>query len=384
MNMEKITSSAAFADSKPHYEILDGLRGVAALMVIMYHVLEVFPLSFTSRQFSHGHLAVDFFFILSGFVIGYAYDDRWGRMTVGNFFKRRLIRLHPMVLMGIVLGVVFFAIQGCVQWDGTHVATSAIMLAVLLTMFMIPAAPGSPAEIRGNAEMFPVNGPYWSLFFEYIGNILYALFIRRLPRRALGVLALVLGVLLAVYSLRDFEQYGNLGFGWSMLGTNFWGGLLRMGFSYTLGMWLARGFRPRRVRGAFWWCTLILVVLMSMPALGVGEDSWRNNAYELFCVCLVFPLVVLMGASGTITDRGSRRLCKFMGDISYPLYVVHYPSFYLYYAWVLHFPDVDRTFAQTWPWGVVLIVGNILLAWACLKWYDEPLRRFLSRRWLSR
>ena len=191
-------SSAAYVDSKPHYEILDGLRGVAALLVVFYHIFE--GLSFAAggtviTVINHGYLAVDFFFILSGFVIGYAYDDRWGKtLTLGNFFKRRLIRLHPMIVMGAVLGVVFYVLQGCEQWDGTHVGTSMIMLALLCALFFIPATPGSCYDIRGNGEMFPLNGPSWSLFFEYIGNLLYALFIHRLSTKALTVLVVLTGL----------------------------------------------------------------------------------------------------------------------------------------------------------------------------------------------
>ena len=111
--MQKTLSSSAFADSKPHYELLDGLRGVAALLVMWYHVFEAFATSPIDQKFNHGYLAVDFFFILSGFVIGYAYDDRWKTtMTVKDFVKRRLIRLHPMVVMGAILGACAFYIQG--------------------------------------------------------------------------------------------------------------------------------------------------------------------------------------------------------------------------------------------------------------------------------
>ena len=173
--MQKISSSA-FADSKPHYVLLDGLRGVAALLVIWYHVFEGFATSPIDQKFNHGYLAVDFFFILSGFVVGYAYDDRWKTtMTQKEFFKRRLIRLHPMVVMGAVLGAITFCIQGCEQWDGTRVSISMVMLAMLLNLFLIPAVPGTGPEVRGNGEMYPLNGPSWSLFFEYIGNILYDL-----------------------------------------------------------------------------------------------------------------------------------------------------------------------------------------------------------------
>ena len=89
---------------------VNGLRGVAALMVILYHIFEGFATSPTDQRFNHGYLAVDFFFVLSGFVIGYAYDDRWkaGFKTKG-FFKRRLIRLHPMIVLGFVLGFITFS-----------------------------------------------------------------------------------------------------------------------------------------------------------------------------------------------------------------------------------------------------------------------------------
>ena len=97
-------SAAAFADTKPHYDILDGLRGIAALTVVWFHIFEAFATSHLDQRINHGYLAVDFFFILSGFVIGYAYDDRWKKMTVTEFLKRRLIRLHPMVVIGAVIG----------------------------------------------------------------------------------------------------------------------------------------------------------------------------------------------------------------------------------------------------------------------------------------
>ena len=101
-------SSASYADTKPHYHILDGLRGAAALMVVWYHVFEGFAFAEGSAidVFNHGYLAVDFFFMLSGFVISYAYDDRWNKMSMGDFFKRRLVRLHPMIVMGAIIGLV--------------------------------------------------------------------------------------------------------------------------------------------------------------------------------------------------------------------------------------------------------------------------------------
>ena len=147
-------SAAAYKDTKPHYEILDGLRGIAAFIVIIYHVFECF----SSTPLPHGYLAVDFFFVLSGFVIGYAYDNRWDKMTTGGFFRRRLIRLHPMVIMGCIIGVITFLIQGSVKWDGSSVGLSLVMLAMLSSL-AVWSADVDQAQIGGIWYAFD-NNPY--------------------------------------------------------------------------------------------------------------------------------------------------------------------------------------------------------------------------------
>lgn len=379
------TSSAAFADTKKHYHLLDGLRGVAALIVMWYHVFEGYAFAGNTmiENFNHGYLAVDFFFMLSGFVISYAYDDRWGgSFTMKDFFKRRLIRLHPMVIMGAVLGAITYCIQGSVQWDGTHIATSMTMLALLCTMFLIPAVPGAGHEVRGNGEMFPLNGPSWSLFFEYLGNILYALFIRRLPTKALAALVALTGAGLAGFALSDASGYGNIGIGWTLDAVNFGGGALRMLFPFSMGMLLARNFKPFKVRGAFWICTALLVALLSMPYIEGMQPVCRNGIYEAFCIIAVFPVLVLLGASGTTTDSKSTRICKFLGEISYPLYIVHYPFMYLFYAWLIK--NGLFTFGQTWQVALCVYAWNILVAYLCLKLYDEPVRKYLAKRFSDR
>ena len=378
--MQKI-SSASFADTKQHYELLDGLRGVAALLVVCYHIFEGYAFAGGTmiESINHGYLAVDFFFMLSGFVIAYAYDERWNRtLTLKSFFKRRLIRLHPMVVMGTVLGFITYLIQGSVQWSGEHIAFSKVMLSLLCSMLFIPAYPGAGYEVRGNGEMFPLNGPGWSLFFEYIGNILYALFIRRLSNKGLGVLVLLLGVAWSTFALTDASGYQSIGVGWTLDMTNFFGGLLRMLFPFTMGMFLMRNFREIPVRGAFWICSLVLLLLFIVPFVEGNEPVLWNGAYEMFCVILVFPVLILLGASGKTTDKRSTMICKFLGDLSYPLYIVHYPFMYLFYAWLIK--NQLFTFSETWYVTIPVVCWNIVLAYVCLKLYDEPLRRWLAKR----
>ena len=378
-------SSTVFADTKPHYHLLDGLRGVAALMVIWYHVFEgyAFAGGTTIDTFNHGYLAVDFFFILSGFVIGYAYDDRWGKnFTMKDFIKRRLIRLHPMVIMGAVVGAITFYIQGSVQWDGTHIGISMVMLSLLFTIFFIPAMPGVGYEVRGNGEMFPLNGPCWSLFFEYIGNILYALFIRRLSNKALTIVVVLLGVALASFAIFNVSGYGNIGVGWTLDGVNFIGGLLRMLFPFSMGMLLSRNFKPMKLRGAFWICTLVMIALFAVPYLEGTESICTNGIYEAFCIIIAFPILLWIGASGTTTDKKSTQICKFLGDISYPIYVIHYPFMYLFYAWLIK--NQLFTLGETWQVALCVYAWNILFAYLCLKLYDEPVRKYLAKSFLNK
>lgn len=378
-------SSSAFADTKPHYELLDGLRGVAALLVVFYHIFEGFSFAGGGTLITvinHGYLAVDFFFILSGFVIGYAYDDRWKKnMTLKGFFKRRLIRLHPMIIMGAIIGCIAFFVQGGVKWDGTHVATSAVMLALLLAMCFIPAYPRAGYDVRGNGEMFSLNGPSWSLFFEYIGNILYALFIHRLSNKALTVLVILLGLGLSWFALFDVVGYGMIGVGWTLDGLNFWGGMLRMLFPFTLGMLISRNFRPFKIRGTFWICSIILLGLFCVPYIEGKSPVCLNGVFEMICIAVVFPLLVCMGASGKTTDKQSTAICKFLGDISYPLYAIHYPIMYVFYSWLIE--KKLYTLEETWPVAAVVYFGSIALAYACLKLYDEPVRRWLGNKFVK-
>lgn len=374
--MAKI-SSAAFADTKPHYHILDGLRGVAALVVVCFHIFEAYATSHLDQRINHGYLAVDFFFILSGFVIGYAYDDRWKRMTIKEFIKRRLIRLHPMVVMGAVIGAVMFYTQGCSVWDVTKVSIGLLLLSMLLNALLIPMTTG--LEIRGVGEMYPLNGPSWSLLFEYIGNLLYVFFIRKLSTVALSVL-----VLLAAFGLGIFAIFGPLGdicVGYAMTGENIVGGFLRLLFSFSAGLLMSRLFNPVRIKGAFWIGGISIVMLAAVPRIGGSENLWMNGIYDTVCVVLLFPLIVWLGASGKTTDRVTTRICTFLGDISYPLYMVHYPFIYLYYAWV---KNENLTFAESLPGALALIVGSVLLAYLCLKLYDEPVRKFLTKCFLHK
>ena len=367
-------------DSKPHYALLDGLRGVAALLVVWYHIFEGFQFAGNKPVIdfiNHGYLAVDFFFILSGFVVGYAYDNRWGKtLTLGGFFRRRLIRLQPMVCMGAVIGAASFLLSGMERWDGTHATLWLTFLAFVCGCLMLPALPGMPREVRGNGEMFPLNGPCWSLFFEYVGNIVYALFIRRLSTRLLALLSFALCCALAWFAVTDQSGYGSIGVGWTVDRTNILGGSLRMLCPFTMGLLLSRIFKPiHYARGAFWISAALLLAIFHIPYIYSDGALSLNGVFEAACIIAVFPLVVWYAASGKTTDIASTRICRFLGDISFPLYIVHYPLMYAFYMWLIK--TRQYTLYETWPAALAVVTASIILAWLCLKLYDMPVRKWL-------
>jgi peptidoglycan/LPS O-acetylase OafA/YrhL len=365
--------------TKPHYEILDGLRGVASLMVVMFHTFEAYADDNRFKQIiNHGYLAVDFFFLLSGFVVAYAYDDRWNKMTQWEFYKRRLIRLQPMVIMGSVIGAALFYTQSAPVFP--LIASTPVwkMLLVMLVGFtLVPLLPSM--DIRGWSEMHPLNGPAWSLFFEYIANILYAAGIRKLSNKALGVVVFLSACLLV--HLTVFGTRGDVIGGWAVDQKQLNIGFTRLFYPFFAGILLMRLGKRLHVKDAFAVCSLLIVIALCIPRIGGPHHLWANGLYDSFCILLLFPVVVAIGAGGKITGAFATRLCKFFGDISYPLYITHYPLIYLYTAWVTRYKIPAARGAIM---GGVLFFTAIAIAYASLKLYDEPVRDWLKRRFLTR
>lgn len=369
-----------FSDSKTHYDILDGLRGVAAVMVVVFHLFETFSEANHLKQIvNHGYLAVDFFFVLSGFVIGYAYDDRWGAMSRSDFFKRRLIRLHPMIVMGMLIGAIAFYFSASPelfpQISSTPVWKVVLTMLVGFTLLPLPAS----LDIRGWGEMYPLNGPAWSLFYEYVANILYALFIRRLSNTLLAALVFLAGC--ALIHLAVTSPNGDVIGGWSLDLPQFRIGLTRLLYPFFAGLLLSRISKPGRVRNAFLWCSLLIVAVLTFPRVGGSENLWMNGLYDSLSIIILFPLIVFMGASGTIKGKLTGQVCRFLGDISYPLYIIHYPLIYVFTAWAL---DNKIPMSAAWPQGLGVLLASVAIAYGSLKWYDIPVRKWLMKRYAAK
>jgi peptidoglycan/LPS O-acetylase OafA/YrhL len=373
------TPAPTFADTKKHYEVLDGLRGVAALVVIVFHILETFTGGNHLKQIiNHGYLAVDFFFLLSGYVIGYAYDDRWRTMTLGSFFKRRLIRLHPMIVMGMMIGAILFYF-GASDVVAPNIAQTPVwkMLMVMVIGFTLLPLPLS-MDIRGWQEMHPLNGPAWSLFFEYIANILYALVVRKFPNWALSLLVALSGAALLHWAVTG--PHGDMIGGWSLTPEQLRVGFTRLMYPFFAGLLLSRVVKPGKVKNAFLWCSILVVTALAVPRLGGSERLWLNGLYDALTIIFVFPLIVYLGASGKPESTLGEKVSRFLGDISYPVYIIHYPLIYIFTAWVV---DNKISMQASVPAAVLLFFGSIAIAYASLRWYDVPVRKWLMKRFMK-
>ncbi|HET9571147.1 MAG TPA: acyltransferase [Bacteroidales bacterium] len=370
---------SVFSDSKSHYEILDGLRGVAAVMVVIFHLFEAFSFGDHLKQIvNHGYLAVDFFFVLSGFVIGYAYDDRWGKMTLGSFFKRRLIRLHPMIIMGMIIGAIgFYFSASPALFPGISNVPVWKMLLIMLIGFTLIPVPVS-MDIRGWSEMHPLDGPAWTLFFEYVGNILYALFIRKFSNKALAFLVFIAGC--ALIHLAVTSSNGDVVGGWSLEPAQFRIGITRLMYPFFAGLLLSRICKPGSIRHAFLWTSLLVVLILAMPRIGGREHLWLNGLYDSLSIIVFFPLIVHIGASGTIKGKLASKICRFFGDISYPIYIIHYPLIYIFTAWVV---DNKVSMQVAWPMATLVLFVSMALAYGSLRLYDVPVRKWLAKRFIK-
>lgn len=356
----KITGSkveqVGASTQKVHFVVLDGLRGVAALCVVIFHFSEMVIWDYSKLWIGHGFLAVDFFFCLSGFVLGYAYDDRIATLGLRRFLKARLIRLHPLVFFGAALGLIAFYANPFGVTPGYGPGRIALFFAA--SIFLVPY--GGMSERGGN--LFSLNAPSWSLFWEYVANVVFAVVLYRIGRRALSIVTLAMAVLLCWAGHRA----GNLSGGWST--QNFWDGAVRIGFSFPAGLLVYRMGWRLRTRLGFVVLSCLLFLALVMP---YARGGWIREAVVIM-VC--FPLLIALGASAAVTPKIAQ-LCRFSGNLSYPLYMTHYAV-----IWIWGDYAGNHHLASSGLWSVVAlgVAFMVAFAWAVFKLYDEPVRRYLS------
>ena len=367
-----------FTDIHTRFSTLDGMRGIAAISVMLFHYTTSMPMSI----FRHAPLAVDIFFILSGFVIAHSYGNRLGRnMTAPEYLLRRIIRLYPMFVIGLLAGS---PILYLLYTSGlANYSTKDIINALLCNCFFMPYIGSKLSYDFGSANfvtgtIFPVNPPAWSLFFEMVASILFVLFIK-LKQKHLIVLICVSYAFMIISGYFVSAENGILGIdlqqGW--ITHTFIGGFPRVVFGFFLGVLVYSVLRNDQFRPLRCLCQqhcksaypiyILLFVIFIFPKNFMG-------LYDAIVIAIVAPSVVFAGALINMGTGSARTFAEFLGWISYPVYCLHWPI-----GRAVFFVMSDSYYLNLLP-AAVASVATLAASVVLTKYCDEPIRGFLSKR----
>lgn len=362
------------AGMRAHYEALDGLRGVAAIAVVVFHIVELMVPDLDHNPLPHTFLAVDFFFALSGYVLGYAYDGRLNeavsakRMHFAEFVKRRLIRLHPVVPIAAIVGGLVYLLDpfaGAAQTIGIAITPEKMMLIFGLGLFLLP----SPPLPNLFGETHSINPPSWTLFWEYVANLFFVLYGFRMKRWVHVVLLCISAIALMLTAVL---YRGDLGYGWGW--SNVWVAPVRLCYPFLAGLLVYRMGVKIAVPQHFLVASVLLLAALFVPRFG----TW-NGFYEAAAVIVIFPVLLMIGAARPAVSGVAGVICRWLGSLSYPLYIIHYPFVLMFghWNWQTH-PDKPLLYSV----AAGLALFEILLATVLFYAYDKPVRAWLRRRFL--
>ncbi|WP_330899907.1 acyltransferase [Sphingobium sp.] len=314
--------AASNSQRLPH---LDGLRGMAAMAVLFYHVQNLFRLTF---GFERGYLFVDVFFMLSGFVLSLAWAGSAGHSSAVLLLKARLHRLWPTIAAASILGAVIHAILG----------DSHVPLNLLLALFLVPV-------IWREGSIYPINGVQWSLFWEVLANVAHVFLLRRISTNGLFALGVLMGLLFAA----AIQWYGDATFGPDA--DYWWLALVRVGWSYTVGALMARLYNETDWKPVVSWWQALALFMLSVLALPLLPFSWAVG--DTLLVIVVLPTLFWLLVTAKQPIRCSRWLAQ-LGALSFPLYATHLPLLTLFSTL-----DLPRSLSAV----LATIIALVLSAW---------------------
>lgn len=345
-----------------HFLALDGLRGIAAVAVFLYH--RRWWMNDGGVFIQHAYLAVDFFFMLSGLVVALAYERRLrdGRLSVRDFLLLRAIRLYPLIVLGALAGAAILCLQAALRHD--TVAVIRTVGALPFAMLTLPI----PSQLF--AKTFALNEPSWSLFFEIGANAAFAIAAPWLSRRVLAAVIVLSGVALVLTAI----DHAGLKAGWERGDLHV--GAIRVSFSFCCGIALYRAHAAGRLPSLalpFWALGLLLIASFAPPLV----QGACNTAFDLAMVAVVYPAIIVLGL-GTAANRFWTPVMVASGAISYPIYIIHVPLLMWLEAgiWRLHLPNQAML-------ATAVAIG-LPTAWLMGRYIDEPIRRRLRVRLMAR
>ncbi|MGA3246823.1 MAG: acyltransferase [Paraburkholderia sp.] len=340
-----------------HLALPDCLRGLAAISVLLFHLNHWLGIPWLA---SNAGIAVDFFFGLSGYVLCVAYRGRFERGMTGALFVRiRLIRLMPVIVIGTLLSASYLATRSVLLHD-TDIHPGWLAAATVLGLSCVPLF-GAPHAI-GGPQVFPLNGPEYTLFLELTVNLFWML-LRRFDGLMFALIVTLVG-----YSLTAM-----LGMGGDTPNT-FLSGFPRVFGAYYLGVML---YHSDVKFGLFSWkiwkllflpASVATLVMMVWPAQIPFFAQWLWAA-------AVMPLLVLGGPSIMLIGP-TRTAALVLGELSYPVYALHYPI----YVWLNGIFQQLMHRKDPLLEAVLFLPAILLVSYFIMRFIDTPVRSFLVSR----
>src|ERR1700761_684799 len=359
--------SGAYGARSHRFHLLDGLRGFAAILVVLYHLPPYLQKWFACPN---AFLAVDFFFCLSGFIIAYSYENRiLSGMSLRDFCLSRFIRLYPLYFLGSFLGL----LSVCILTYGggrSHLRLSDLLVAAVLSLLVLP----NLGNAWSNHSVFPLNGPAWSLFFELFANLIFWFGIRfRLATRLALLLITSTSLILLSLARGPLSDVG------AFTGS-FTPGFVRVGFSFAMGLVTYRVYQSRRstlLSGKIALAASFAVIALLGAMLLTRGKLVEQHTTQLFLVAIASPLVVYLGSLVKV-PAAAEPICSFLGDFSYPLYILHQPFLLVWGGHTAHRLSADHPVATqlSIPIFCFAVAG---ITWMVGAFYDIPIRTRLTR-----
>jgi peptidoglycan/LPS O-acetylase OafA/YrhL len=360
------------------FHLLDALRGIAALLILFYHLMKLLPFYHATNLLPHSgsldtYLAVDFFFCLSGFVIAFSYEQRLAEaLSLKNFFAARVIRLYPTYLLGTLLGLIALLADHHYHLDGKDGLRLLVMIGLQFAMLPSP-------HLLGNYYLFPLDIAAWSLFYELLANFAFASLVRmKLASSWMLVILALLSYILLSFSV---VPLGSLDVGMFNTWQSIYLGIARVTFSFLIGVLVFRLFRRtepyrppqalQRVLASAIPVALIFILMSSFAA-------WASIVFSLLTIAVLFPPLVYLGALTAIPESW-KGVCVFLGNISYPVYVLQ--GIFLFGFYKAHVTLAATQHIKLFI--ACLIAAQIVTAQLSVKFYDAPLRKRLTKYYNS-
>lgn len=358
MTKRELSETVKLTSRKHVFHGLDGLRGVAAVLVSLMH----FQAYIIPMKINSGYLAVDMFFLMSGFVISYSYSEKIrSGMGSWDFFISRLIRLYPLYILGIGI-LVSIRIVALVIGRSQNYTWPHLAFALIPEMLFLPSPPyGKEADV-----LYELNFPAWSLLSEIAVNIAFACVIKNKLEKYIPAFILLSCSVIIVFIL--IFGSANAGNTWSTI----WAGPIRVCFSFFLGMYIYRIYETGKLPKV---SLPILIVLMLSVIVMVFDPGKFRKLYDVFCIVFVFPVMLIILVNNKSSDKF--RIFSILGLISYPLYALHAPVVGGFVGTVERLTHRNLSLYSPY-FGLLMILLICLFSYTIAIRYDAWLRRLLT------